>query len=921
MLLSQPGARRTPCRQASASRLWSRYGKCGSVVLPALLPRTFGHSNRLVLRNIPSISTRLFAATSMFSKFSDQSLRIVTLSQQQARWLGYTEVGTEHLLLGLIAHDQERPGLFGHTVMLHRARETVQKVSGLRKGSLGKSEVPPFTRNARAAFESALTECQVMGMRQVTPEHLVLAMCNTTHTGCIRALHELGVHIDAVRREARRRIQMKHESAAKKNVASERAKASKTDLSSFCRDLTSAATAGEIDPVVGRAEEVRRVCQILARRRKNNPLLLGEAGVGKTAVAEGLARLIATNGTIAGAPLPEWLQGARVLQLDIALLLAGTKERGEVEGRVRKLIAAVEACPRRTVLFIDELHAAAGAGAATSAGGAGLDLSSLLKPALARGALRCMAATTPGEFIRRVHGDTTLTRCFQPVQVNEPTPQEAETVLRGLASRYEAHHQVSYTEEAIAAAVALSVQHIPDRHLPDKALDLLDEAGSRARMAAYAARAAEASPQHVDRHLELSQVLEAKDEAVAEARFEEAALLRDRELDLKAALVAPAEQAPRIALVDTPAIEQVVAAWTSIPVERLSQTEAKRLRRLPAQLSAEVVGQDAAVSAAARAVQRARVGLKDPSRPQAALLFAGPTGVGKTSLCTALSEHLASRDALVRLDMGEFMERHSVSKLLGAPPGYVGFGEGGLLTEAVRRRPHSVVLFDEIEKAHPDVFNVLLQVLEDGRLTDSAGRTVSFRQCLIVLTSNVGSQLLAKGAHGLGFALDDAAASAGERTRSLVLGELKVHFRPEFLNRLDEIVVFQPLAQESLLRIAGKLLAEVVDRVAQCGVTLRVAAGVADLVCAHGVSAEQGARQLRRTITALLEDPLTDRLLQEEEGAVEEVSAEVEEGRVVLSVTRKPLSPVKTGQGIQLLDLPFVPTVFAGRRPTVKANA
>jgi ATP-dependent Clp protease ATP-binding subunit ClpC len=632
------------------------------------------------------------------------------------------------------------------------------------------------------------------------------------------------------------------------------------------------AAEGNMDPVIGRNKEVARVMQILARRQKNNPILLGEPGVGKTAIAEGLARSIVNE------TCPEFLKDKRILSLDVGLLMAGAKERGELESRVTKLMAECVEAEGRVILMIDEIHVLVGAGKAGAGGGGGLDIANLFKPALSRGELQCIGATTLDEHRKYIEKDAALERRFQPVMVDEPTEDEALEILTGLRDRYEDYHRCRITDEALEAAVKLSSRYIADRFMPDKCIDLVDEAGSRARIAAYAKRKAAAAASGKDMSVmeaqwaELRQVVEAKEIAVKQLMFEEASLLRDREQEMWAKIAAggddPELAGSYVGEVGVAEIESVASLWTGIPLEQLSTDEMERLVGLEEILHERVIGQDDAVGAISRALRRARAGLKDPNRPIATMLFSGPTGVGKTELTKALAtKYFGSEEAIVRLDMSEYMERHTVSKLIGSPPGYVGYGAGGTLTEAVRRKPFTVVLLDEVEKAHPDVFNLLLQVLEDGRLTDSQGRVVSFKNTLVVMTSNVGSQVIAKGGnHQLGFALptDDADGGAYAAMREKVMDELRGFFRPELLNRLDEVVVFRQLMQEEVGIIARLMLEETAKRLALKGVGLQLTESAMARLLEEGYDVQYGARPMRRAVTSLVHDTLSESLLREE---------------------------------------------------------
>ncbi|KAI8465710.1 MAG: ClpD chaperone, Hsp100 family [Monoraphidium minutum] len=822
---------------------------------------------------------RVVTPQAVFEKFSERSIKSVMFAQQQAKQMDSPEVTTEHVLLGLVAEDTtSKHGYLNSGLTPERARMAVDALAGRRKPAPGDSI--PFSREVRTTFEAATNECKRSGVTYITPEHILLGMLGTADSLGRRVLTGLGVDLDILRAEALRRVKAHAEAdqPKKKKGDKEGAKA----LEEFCRDLCAEVRAGKIDPVIGREREVARVMQILARRTKNNPILLGEPGVGKTAIAEGLAYAIVHRVSLEGSPLPRFLENKRILQLDVGLLIAGAKERGELENRVTRLVAEAREAGD-VVLMIDEIHTLVGAGAVGrgGGGGGGLDIANLVKPALARGELQVIGATTLDEHRKYIERDAALERRFQPVYVLEPDEASTLAILAGLKERYERHHRCVYTQEALEAAVKLSHRYIADRFLPDKAIDLIDEAGSRVRIAAYTARTGagrDADP----RVAEYLQVLETKEDAIAEGLYEEAGILRRRQVDYASALAGPAPEGSSLPLVGVADVEAIVAAWAAVPVERLTDDEARRVATLATALNSRVIGQPDAVDAVASALARARCGLRDPKRPVAALMFVGPTGVGKTELVRALADHYYGSqdaiDAIVRLDMSEYMERHTVSKLIGAPPGYVGYGEGGKLTEAVRRRPCAIVLFDEIEKAHPDVFNVLLQILEDGRLTDSGGRVVSFKNAMIILTSNVGSRAIAAAAAGGGLSAfrAAAAAAAGEedeeegsraaeaeraKLRRMVSEEVRNFFRPELINRFDEQIVFNKLGKREARVIAGLMLRETVERVAAKGYTLEVSPALMDRVVDEGHSSEYGVRPLRRALTECVDDVLADAVL------------------------------------------------------------
>ncbi|KAL3152029.1 hypothetical protein ABBQ32_001144 [Trebouxia sp. C0010 RCD-2024] len=725
--------------------------------------------------------------------------------------------------------------------------------------------VPNCPRSICTETAPPLQESKRTGMSTITVEHLVIALLGNGST-CRGILARLGFSPDSVKASAHKKLLGDQEAeGAKKKVTTVSSKSSSKSLQDFCRDLCEAAAKNSIDPVFGRGKEVERVIQVLARRSKNNPILLGEPGVGKTAIAEGLAHCIVKGFTPGGQPLPSFLEGKRILQLDVGLLIAGAKERGELERRVTGMLAELQG-RRDIILMIDEIHMLVGGGSVRSGG---LDIGNLMKPALARGQLHCIGATTLDEHRKYFEKDAALERRFQPVMVQEPSPAEALVILEGLKERYERHHQCLFDDNALPAAVSLSARYIPDRYLPDKAIDVMDEAASRVRIQTYEARrAAVVGRLHVLEWENLVQVLDAKDEAVQGGYFEEAQICRERELQLKMRLAGPVGVTPAmLPMVSAADVEAVVSAWSGVPVEQMSTDEMKRLRQLQSSLKERVIGQEEAVTAVSTALKRARMGLKDPNRPIAALMFCGPTGVGKTELTKVLSEqYFGSTDAMLRLDMSEYMERHSVAKLIGAPPGYVGYGDGGKLTEAVRRKPFCVLLFDEMEKAHPDVYNILLQVLEDGQLTDSTGRTVSFKNCLVVMTSNVGSSAIAGGGKSLGFALSGNSPEDDQykHLHTLVTDELKAYFRPELLNRLDEVVVFRQLDRSSIRHIADLVLADTAAQLAKKNIKLEVAPAVMARLVEEGYDQAYGARPLRRAVANIIESVLSDALLHQQ---------------------------------------------------------
>ncbi|MCC5656025.1 ATP-dependent Clp protease ATP-binding subunit [Nostoc sp. XA010] len=786
----------------------------------------------------------------MFERFTEKAIKVIMLAQEEARRLGHNFVGTEQILLGLIG---EGTGVAAKVlksmgVNLKDARIEVEKIIGRGSGFVA-VEIP-FTPRAKRVLELSLEEARQLGHNYIGTEHLLLGLIREGEGVAARVLENLGVDLSKVRTQV---IRMLGETAEVSPGGSSGRTKTPT-LDEFGSNLTQMAIDNKLDPVVGRAKEIERVIQILGRRTKNNPVLIGEPGVGKTAIAEGLASRIATK------DIPDILEDKRVVTLDIGLLVAGTKYRGEFEERLKKIMDEIRSAGN-VILVIDEVHTLIGAGAAEGA----IDAANILKPALARGELQCIGATTLDEYRKHIERDAALERRFQPVMVGEPTVDETIEILYGLRERYEQHHKLKISDEALVAAAKLSDRYISDRFLPDKAIDLVDEAGSRVRLIN-----SQLPPAAKELDKELRQILKEKDDAVRSQDFDKAGELRDREMEIKAEIRAIAQSKTNATgtegeepVVTEEDIAHIVASWTGVPVNKLTESESEKLLHMEDTLHQRLIGQDEAVRAVSRAIRRARVGLKNPNRPIASFVFSGPTGVGKTELAKSLAAYFfGSEEAMIRLDMSEYMERHTVSKLIGSPPGYVGYNEGGQLTEAVRRRPYTVVLFDEIEKAHPDVFNMLLQILEDGRLTDAKGRTVDFKNTLLILTSNIGSKVIEKGGSGIGFEFsEDASESTYNRIRSLVNEELKQYFRPEFLNRLDEIIVFRQLNKPEVTQIAEIMLKEVFGRLTEKGITLEVTDRFKDRLITEGYSPSYGARPLRRAIMRLLEDSLAEEIL------------------------------------------------------------
>ncbi|KAH1131442.1 hypothetical protein J1N35_002820 [Gossypium stocksii] len=828
--------------------------------------------------------------SAVFERFTERAIKAVILSQREAKSLGKDMVFTQHLLLGLIGEDRDPNGFLGSGLKIENARDAVRSIwqssnhgedlGNKQQGSIVSSTDVPFSISTKRVFEAAVEYSRTMGYNFIAPEHIAIGLFTVDDGSASRVLKRLGANINHLAAEAVTRLQGElakdgREPSLSSKKMSEKSSSGnaavlrspdktkgKSAVAQFCIDLTARASEGLIDPVIGRETEVQRIVQILCRRTKNNPILLGESGVGKTAIAEGLAI------SIAQAEIPAFLLNKKIMSLDIGLLMAGAKERGELEARVTALLSETKKSGN-IILFIDEVHTLIGSGTVGRGNkGSGLDIANLLKPALGRGELQCIASTTIGEYRTQFEKDKALARRFQPVWVNEPSQEDAVGILLGLREKYESHHHCRYTIEAINAAVYLSARYIPDRYLPDKAIDLIDEAGSRARIEAFRRKREQETDilsKAPDDYWEEIRTVQAMHEVVIASRLKNdasASGVDDSSELLESPLPSTSENDEPI-MVGPEEIAAVASIWSGIPVQQLTADERMLLIGLDEMLKKRVIGQDEAVAAISRAVKRSRVGLKDLDRPIAAMIFCGPTGVGKTELTKALAAcYFGSEDAMLRLDMSEYMERHTVSKLIGSPPGYVGYEEGGMLTEAIRRRPFTLLLLDEIEKAHPDIFNILLQLFEDGHLTDSQGRRVSFKNALVVMTSNVGSSAIAKGRHGsIGFLLENDESSSYAGMKALVMEELKAYFRPELLNRIDEVVVFRSLEKPQMLEIVNLMLQEVNARLMSLGIGLEVSESIKDLICQQGYDQTYGARPLRRAVTAIVEDPLSEALL------------------------------------------------------------
>lgn len=784
----------------------------------------------------------------MFEHFTSEAIRVIMLAQEEARRLGHNFVGTEQILLGLMG---EGTGVAAKVlaelgVTLKDARREVEKIIGRGSGFVP-PEIP-FTPKVKSLFEQSFKEAHSLGQNYINTEHLLLGLTEAGEGVAAKVLQNLGVDFKTVRSAIVRRL---GENTPAFAGSGNQKRTQPLTMEEYGRNLTKLAQEGRLDPVVGREKEIERAIQILGRRTKNNPVLIGEPGVGKTAIAEGLAQRIINQ------DVPETLQDKQVISLDMGSLVAGTRFRGDFEERIKKVVEEVRTVGN-IILVIDEIHTLVGAGGTEG----GLDAANILKPALARGELQCIGATTLDEYRKHIERDAALERRFQPIMVGEPSVEETVQILYGLRGAYEQHHKVTILDAALVAAAELSDRYISDRFLPDKAIDLIDEAGSRVRL-----RNSQSSP-NKELKRELAGVTKEKEAAVRVQEFDKATQLRDQELKLAEQLQATFEQNDQpvnSTVVDEEDIAQIVASWTGVPVNKLTESESELLLHLEDTLHQRLIGQEQAVSAVSRGIRRARVGLKNPNRPIASFIFSGPTGVGKTELAKALASYFfGAEDSMIRLDMSEYMESHTVAKLIGSPPGYVGYDEGGQLTEAVRRKPYTVLLFDEIEKAHPDVFNMLLQLLDDGHLTDAKGRKVDFKNTLIILTSNIGSKVIEKGGSGLGFDFDTQANASYNRIRTLVNEELKAYFRPEFLNRLDEIIVFTQLSRDEVKQIAEIMLREVSKRLTEKGIILEVSDRFKELVVQEGYSPSYGARPLRRAIMRLLEDSLAEAMLSGE---------------------------------------------------------
>jgi ATP-dependent Clp protease ATP-binding subunit ClpC len=837
----------------------------------------------------------------MFERFTERARQVVVLAQEEARTLKHNYIGTEHILLGLL---REEEGLAARVlesldITVERVRAQVVRIVG--SGEEVTSGQIPFTPRAKKVLELALREALSLGHNYIGTEHILLGLVRENEGVAARILLDFDADSEKIRNEVirmlsgpgGRRQSGQGAGAAAAGTQGEGKKSSKL-LDQFGRNLTKLASEGKLDPVVGRETEIERIMQILSRRTKNNPVLIGEPGVGKTAVVEGLAQRI-TN-----ADVPELLKGKQIYTLDLAALVAGSKYRGEFEERLKKVMKEITQ-RGDIILFIDELHNLVGAGAAEGA----IDAASILKPALARGELQTIGATTLDEYRKYLERDSALERRFQQIRVDQPTTEETVQILKGLRDRYESHHKVEITDEALEAAAELADRYISDRQLPDKAIDLIDEAASRMRI-----KSMTSPPIYRELEEEIEETRRSKEAAIEAQEFEKAANLRDQERKLTNKKRELEEQWERgegeheRPSIGEEEIADIVSMWTGIPVFKLTEAETQKLMRMEDELHKRVIGQAPAVEVISKAIRRSRAGLKDPKRPTGSFVFLGPSGVGKTELARTLAEFLfGDEDAMVRIDMSEYMEKHAVSRLVGSPPGYIGYDEGGQLTEAVRRKPYCVLLLDEIEKAHPDVFNILLQILEDGRLTDSQGRTVDFRHAIVIMTSNIGAQEIARNTP-LGFAVsDDETGITYEDMKNRIMGELKKVFRPEFLNRIDEVVVFHKLTKEEIKTIVELLLRRIRESLAERELQLELTEDAKDLLVDKGWDPSMGARPLRRAIQRYIEDPLADFVLKAEltPGAtvMVERAPDGEDPEVSLTVVEPKKIPAAVGGGGQ----------------------
>ena len=830
----------------------------------------------------------------MFERFTEKAIKVIMLAQEEARRLGHNFVGTEQVLLGLVG---EGTGVAAKTlksmgVTLKDARAEVEKIIGRGSGFVA-VEIP-FTPRAKRVLELSWDEARQLGHNYIGTEHLLLGLIREGEGVAARVLENLGVDLNKIRSNVVKMLgESKPQTVSSGTSSSSSSQGGKTktpSLDEFGRDLTLAAQELRLDPVVGREKEIERVIQILARRTKNNPVLIGEPGVGKTAVAEGLAI------RIVNAEVPDILDGKKVIQLDMGLLVAGTKYRGEFEERLKKIMDEIRQAGN-IILVIDEMHTLIGAGAAEGA----IDAANILKPALSRGEIQVIGATTLDEYRKYVEKDSALERRFQSVIIDEPSVDESIEIIKGLKPKYEEHHKLIISDDAIVSAVKLSSKYITDRFLPDKAIDVIDEASSKVRL-----KVSNLSPEGKELEKELRSIIKEKEDAIRNQEFEKASQLRDEEADMKDRIREMAQQYRDEHEANKPTVTaenvaEVIATMTGVPVTKLTEGESERLLKLEDTLHERVIGQHDAVVAISKAIRRARVGLKSPNRPIGSFIFCGPTGVGKTELAKALAEAVfGSEDNMIRVDMSEFMEKHSTAKLIGSPPGYVGYDDGGHLTELVRKKPYSVILFDEIEKAHPDVFNIMLQILDDGRLTDAKGRHINFKNTIIIMTSNVGASMITTTSK-LGFSTsDDESKDKYEKLKDTVAEEMKKAFRPEFLNRIDETIVFAHLSQEEIRRIVDLMLKDLFKRLAERELSIDVTDEVKDHLAKNGYSEAYGARPLRRLIQRKVEDMLAEEILSGKYSAGDTIVLKLVDEKIAFDkkVKRAKKEPVETTEEI-----------------------
>ncbi|MEW6041099.1 MAG: ATP-dependent Clp protease ATP-binding subunit [Elusimicrobiota bacterium] len=813
----------------------------------------------------------------MATRFTERAQRVILIAQEEAKRLNHDYVGTEHILLGLIALGEGVASqvLLNLGVDLRKVRAEIEKIVGMGDNMMLLGEIP-FTPRAKKVLEYAVEEAQKMGHSYIGTEHILMGLIREEEGVAARVLENLGLKLETVREEVLSLLGEVDQQPQQKSHQHQTATKTKTKtptLDEYARDLTQLAKETKLDPVIGRITEIDRLIQVLGRRTKNNPVLIGEPGVGKTAIVEGLAQKISSG------DIPDTLAGKRLLSIDLASIVAGTKYRGEFEQRLKAIIEEIRKAKNSIIVFIDELHTVIGAGAAEGA----IDASNMLKPALARGELQCIGATTFDEYRKHIEHDPALERRFQPIIVDPPTLEETIEILKGLQEKYEQHHKCKFLDAAIIAAAHLSDRYITDRALPDKAIDLVDEAGSRARL-----KLSIAPPEFKDKETEIEEVTKEKNNAIYNQEYEKAAKLRDKEKELKKALEEGKKKwresrdklVPEVTEED---IAIITSKWTGIPVNKLTETESEKLLHMEEDIHKRLIGQEEAVRIVAQAIRRSRTGMKDPRRPIGNFIFLGPTGVGKTELARVLAEFLfGNEEAMVRIDMSEYMEKFSVSRLIGAPPGYVGYEEGGKLTEVVRRKPYSVVVLDEIEKAHPDVFNILLQIMDEGTLTDSLGHKVSFKNTILIMTSNVGARLISKG-KSLGFVPQENREKDYREMKDIVMEEIKRVFNPEFINRIDETIVFRPLNEEDMAKILELNLQKVSDKLKDKNIKIEVTEKAKEFLIKNGFDPNYGARPLLRTVQKFLEDPLAEELLTRRVKQGETLKIDVDKDNTKLS--------------------------------------